>query len=941
MSLELIKVDFSEDIIDYCKNLLEETEQDVVFITSHKRPIRFLNKKLEFEEVLNTDFLTIEEFVEKINFEHFSDFRVHTTPERYLFFMELIAEKLSHVPNNLVSKGKEYLLLKWAKRLSNLFDEIERQLVVSNLRDFQYTETISEVKELLENLKTLYNSYDEKYKREKILFSGRMFKNAVNDIINSSNFLENYKDKVFIFVGFASLTNSEKEIVIKLAQNFCVKYIIQTDLNKRDKFEIDENVYSFDTFSLMDEVEKSLECTDNTEINSSFYKTNFQFYEFSNAHEEALFIAERINEILKNDKEVKLEEIGVVLPENFTLFPLLNVLSVKKINVTMGYPFYLTDVGIFIDALFNLLLELQKNQKTFKENSVSVLNLLKFLDSNITHMLNSEFQIEDIKSKIFSSNLSFYKFDDDSRLFKEIFILFLNCKSFDCFYEAFLKLFEYFDKSTLQMEENRFTAQMLQLFYQNIVTQLKHLKIDTNLDLLFFYHFLKEILKSVSIPFEGHPLQGVQILGSLEARMLSFKYLIYADANENIIPNLEEVDPLVPEDIKRELKLASYKDREKVVKYNFFRQIYSAKDVTICYRSGVSSSDKYLKSRFLEQLILSLEIEKKNKITPEIVSTPFGVLKKADNFLEKTTEIDEYVKNLKSFSPSALDIYLTCPYKYYLSKIKQISPFTNFKNIFEANTVGTYVHMLFEDGFNKYIDKEIEENDLDEIKKSILDNLKEGDKFFEAKSFKNKKNDETNRLRDYLLSQTPFEKKSLNAILEKRIENYFVYLLKDFKSFTVYETEYKMESCAYKLHGVADRIDKISDNDGGETIRIVDYKTGQSVNTPKVRKLSEISEFENYDQEEIVMLKDILVSSQMPAYLIMAEEKFENKNIEVNLFYLGKSRDNIKKLDNSHIDKYKLAIKNIISHMSESEKIYAVKDEHCRYCDYRNVCKFY
>ena len=941
MSLELIKVDFSEDIIDYCKNLLEETEQDIVFITSHKRPIRFLNKKLEFEEVLNTDFLTIEEFVEKINFEHFSDFRVHTTPERYLFFMELIAEKLSHVPNNLVSKGKEYLLLKWAKRLSNLFDEIERQLVVSNLRDFQYTETISEVKELLENLKTLYNSYDEKYKREKILFSGRMFKNAVNDIINSSNFLENYKDKVFIFVGFASLTNSEKEIVIKLAQNFCVKYIIQTDLNKRDKFEIDENVYSFDTFSLMDEVEKSLECTDNTEINSSFYKTNFQFYEFSNAHEEALFIAERINEILKNDKEVKLEEIGVVLPENFTLFPLLNVLSVKKINVTMGYPFYLTDVGIFIDALFNLLLELQKNQKTFKENSVSVLNLLKFLDSNITHMLNSEFQIEDIKSKIFSSNLSFYKFDDDSRLFKEIFILFLNCKSFDCFYEAFLKLFEYFDKSTLQMEENRFTAQMLQLFYQNIVTQLKHLKIDTNLDLLFFYHFLKEILKSVSIPFEGHPLQGVQILGSLEARMLSFKYLIYADANENIIPNLEEVDPLVPEDIKRELKLASYKDREKVVKYNFFRQIYSAKDVAICYRSGVSSSDKYLKSRFLEQLILSLEIEKKNKITPEIVSTPFGVLKKADNFLEKTTEIDEYVKNLKSFSPSALDIYLTCPYKYYLSKIKQISPFTNFKNIFEANTVGTYVHMLFEDGFNKYIDKEIEENDLDEIKKSILDNLKEGDKFFEAKSFKNKKNDETNRLRDYLLSQTPFEKKSLNAILEKRIEIYFVYLLKDFKSFTVYETEYKMESCAYKLHGVADRIDKISDNDGGETIRIVDYKTGQSVNTPKVRKLSEISEFENYDQEEIVMLKDILVSSQMPAYLIMAEEKFENKNIEVNLFYLGKSRDNIKKLDNSHIDKYKLAIKNIISHMSESEKIYAVKDEHCRYCDYRNVCKFY
>jgi CRISPR/Cas system-associated exonuclease Cas4 (RecB family) len=938
MSLEIVKVDFSEDIIGYCKGLLEETEQNVVFITSHKRPIRFLNKRLEFTKVLNTDFFTIEEFVEKINFEHFSDFKVHTPPERYLFFLELIVEKLPRIANNFISRGKGYLLLKWAKRLSALFDEIERQLLFSNLRDFQYVENILEVKILLENLKTLYEDYDRKYNENQILFLGRMFKNAA-DITKSESFITNYKDSTFVFGGFASLTNSEKKIIENLSNHFCVKYIIQTDLNCRDIFSIDEKEYSFDTFSLMAEVEKSLKYTDITEVNNSFYKTNFQFYEFSNAHEEALFIADKISEILKNDKDIKLEEIGVVIPENFILLPLLNALNVKKINVTMGYPFYLTDIGIFIDALFNLLIDLQKNKKNCSENRVSVPVLLKFLNTNISLMLDEKFNIAHIKQKIFSSNISFYKFDDDCKLFKEIFLLFLNCKSFNCFYEAFLKLFEHFDRSTLNRDENRFTVQMLQLFYQNIVTQIKKLHTNQNVDILFFYHFLQEILKSTNVPFEGHPLQGVQILGSLEARMLNFKYLVYADVNENIIPNLEEVDPLVPEDIKSELKLTSYKDREKVVKYNFFRQIYSAKDVTICYRSGVSSSDKYLKSRFLEQLILSLEMEKKEKIAPKIFNRSFAILKKLNNFIEKTAEIDEHFKNLNSFSPSALDIYLTCPYKYYLSKIKQISPFTNFENIFEANTVGTYVHILFEDGFKKYINKKLEKNDLEHIKYSILENLEKWDKFFEGKLFNNKEDEEIAKLKEYLLSQTHFETHALKVILNKRVENYFDTLLNDFQSFTVYKTEYQMKSFAYKLHGIADRVDKI-DNNGSETIRIVDYKTGQSVNTPKITKLSEILEFEDFDEQDIVKLKNILVSCQMPAYLIMADELFKDQDIKVSIFYLGRSKNNIKELDKINIDYYKLAIKNIISHMNESKKIYAIKDEHCRYCDYKNVCKF-
>jgi len=105
-------------------------------------------------------------------------------------------------------------------------------------------------------------------------------------------------------------------------------------------------------------------------------------------------------------------------------------------------------------------------------------------------------------------------------------------------------------------------------------------------------------------------------MGLLESRFLNFDFLLMLDINEGIIPSGNKVDPLLPETLKKQMGLSSYKEREELMKYYFFRTIFSSKDVILLYLSGSSSTEKFVKSRFIEQLILMIELKDQCVISP-------------------------------------------------------------------------------------------------------------------------------------------------------------------------------------------------------------------------------------------------------------------------------------------------------------------------------------
>ena len=51
-----------------------------------------------------------------------------------------------------------------------------------------------------------------------------------------------------------------------------------------------------------------------------------------------------------------------------------------------------------------------------------------------------------------------------------------------------------------------------------------------------YMQIINKVIGNLSIPFSGEPLEGLQLMGLMETRMLDFKHLIILSANEGILP---------------------------------------------------------------------------------------------------------------------------------------------------------------------------------------------------------------------------------------------------------------------------------------------------------------------------------------------------------------------------------------------------------------------
>ena len=881
--LEIIKIDLSIDFISQSKKIIENSPHKKIFyITPNKRPLWFLKRKLDVSFQLKTEFFTIDEFILFLVTNCYENLaQIHSKVERELFFLDFLME-LDEFKNE-----QDYKIFPFAKRLSNLFNEIDKQKLEDKLSDFIYTEQIEPAKKIVENLRTLYFKYLKKYN---FLYSGKLYRLASE--INNFSFL---KEHLIIFSGFVYLSNSEIDLIKKLSQETDVYFLIHTDLHNRDKI---ENI-TFESFKVIDEVVEKFNSKKISIIEGRFYKPYFEIYEFPTYHEEASFIVSLLKE-----KNFEKDKTAVILPDENLLFPLLSYLKNlghNSFNITMGFNFNKTEFGIFIENLLKTVIEIYLS-KTNKISAIQIYNLINsFIFSE-----NSEFELEKkrIENEI-TDEISIQNYKKIYSILKK----FLEIKSVSDLKEAFEYLY-----SIINFEKfDYFLKYTVSLFYEEFVNKLNQIK-PRKINPIFAYHFLKEIINDLKIPFEGHPLKGYQIMGMLEARGLCFENLIIADVNEKILPNTEKIDPLLPEPIKREIGLSSYKEKEALIKYNLFRLIYSSKKVYLLYRTGSTSDEKIEKSRFIEQIILTEKIDKVNK-------TQFILpLKKGFSGIEINEEIFNYFKKAK-FSPTELDLYMKCPYSYYLKKIKNIPEPVEINHEIPADKVGNFIHKIFEDSFKPYVDKTITFTGMKKICKKIKEKV--------------------NFVDEYFKELNSFQKKALKLIIEFRIDNFLDYILSDkdnFKNFKLIGVEKNYEN--KNLQGKFDRIDLIEEEN---RIRIVDYKTGLKVLYPHERKLEEIEKIEGeYSENNLKLLRKIIKSFQIPCYIILGKNHYPEKNITLTIYNLsaGKNEKIEHKFDDNKIDWFKKAITYIINFMRKANFLYAIPDNYCNYCEYRKMCKF-
>ncbi|NPB09849.1 MAG: hypothetical protein GXO17_05790, partial [Thermodesulfobacteria bacterium] len=121
------------------------------------------------------------------------------------------------------------------------------------------------------------------------------------------------------------------------------------------------------------------------------------------------------------------------------------------------------------------------------------------------------------------------------------------------------------------------------------------------------FSFLRDLLRNIRAPFEGEPLEGLQIMGLLETRLLSFRRVMVLDANEGYLPSVEEINPILPEGVKPLLGLPPREREEIIERYHFFGLVDGAEEVHLFYQSTISGKGetlgKKLRSRYVERLL--------------------------------------------------------------------------------------------------------------------------------------------------------------------------------------------------------------------------------------------------------------------------------------------------------------------------------------------------
>ena len=851
-------------IDDYSEKL-----SNTIVVLPNKRAKIFLIEALKKQvdtNILSPEIISIEEFIQDI-----ASIRAVDPIELLFEFYEVylsITEKASQQSFELFAN--------WAKTLLQDFNEIDRYLldpshVLSYLKDIEDIKKwgieVENKTQLLEKYidfwKLLPNYYQSLYNHllnKGIGYQGLIYREAVN---NLNHFSDSIKKKQFLFAGFNALNAAEERIIQHLIASDQAKIywdVDQTFLNDPyhdagfflRRFKESWKHYKSNPFEwIVDDFSQS---------------KNIQVIGTPKTIGQAKIAGSIIEKIIIENPNETLDKVAIVLGEENMLVPLLYSLpsSVGALNITMGYSSKNNPAQILIAKLFKMHTNaLSRNAKSYVLYYKDVLDIL-------THPLVEPYAKTGAFVNVINQNN--YTFITHHKLME------LNPNQSD----LFLLLFQKWEDGSMAVletisnllqtiktnlsndnEEEKITKAFVYAIFKTINKLINYYSKHSHIDKIeTLYAIYKQVIDLAEVSFEGEPLNGLQIMGVLESRVLDFETVIVTSMNEGKFPAGKSMNSFIPYDVKRELGLPTFKEKDAIYTYHFYHLLQRAKNIYLLYNTESEGLDAGEKSRFITQL----EVEKQakhtltheiyNAVLPETAYQPIKV-PKSESVMIRLKEIAE-----KGFSPSALTSYIRNPIDFYFQKILRISEVEEVEENIALNTLGTIIHETLEALYTPFIGKFLSESDIlgcfkvldDEVLKQFKLVYKEG----EIKKGRN------------LLA---FE------VAKRNVSNFLKVELESIKNGDAIKILHLEKGCEGILEHpslpfpikIAGKVDRIEERNG--VIRIIDYKTG------KVEKTNVTLKSWKGLTEEIKNDKII----QILAYAFMYEKEANGKPIEAGI----------------------------------------------------------
>ena len=649
--------------------------------------------------------------------------------------------------------------------------------------------------------------------------------------------------------------------------------------------------------------------------------------------------------------------------------PLLNSIpsNVCELNVTMGMPMNYNPVFNLFDCLFTLH-ETSFRLKNIGTNQIRVFHyhsILKIINNPyITTLyinLNPEKHtgVINIKTQeILNSNKALFTLDELEALFFGQVEFFNSIKpvfktwhkpgdALQCFNNILNVLKDTFIQNKNTNEDNEIFHEKIELEYifnysliiKRINTLLDDYDIVNSIPTL--RKIFNQITSVMNIPFFGEPLRGVQIMGMLETRTLDFENIILLSANEGLIPSGKNTNSFIPFDIKKEFNIPTYKDKDAVFAYHFYRLLQRCQNITLLYNTESDQLGSGDKSRFITQLIHELPKYNPNiTIEEKLLSVP--PVKDTVDFsinIPKTGDVINKVKEVavSGFSPTSLNSYINCKLQFYFKEIIGLKETEEVEETIDAATLGTVIHDVLQNIYTPYINKKFSADSINQMLKQVEQKTmlafkviyKDGDVRYGKNLLISKVANTI--LKNFLRSESELLKK-----IEKENGSMFIKLLEEpmETNITLKTTN---ETIDVKLKGNVDRIDVINN-----TYRIIDYKTGRT----------EAKELKLIDWESLIHDRQYSKSFQLLIYAYLFHKKYpeidftSRYEITSGIYSLRQISSGLMSVatpdrDNSVIfQKTEDYIKTMLCEMFDKDIPFSQTEElnNCHYCSFVSIC---
>jgi hypothetical protein len=693
-------ISFIEKLASYIHDTEIPTENLCIILPS-RRATKYLQKALFSvykRPLFSPQIMTIDEWVKSCSPRAVLD------PTRLMF--ELYAIHEQDFPQS--NQGFDEFM-KWGRTLLSDFDEIDRYLIPSD----QLFKNLAEIKELeswnfdstepspaqkrfmefWDTLPSYYTAFNQRLHSKNQAYAGSVYKELAEhiDLAFQAN-----KNRQYIFAGFNALSPAEISIMKQLKKMGRASILLEGDV-----YFFNNPIHEAGRFLRQNCELLELRPQDFLTDSITTEPKTFQVINCTQPTGQAKIAGHLLaNEIHPDDYS----DTVLLLGNEQLIVPVLKNIPqyVGKANITIGLPLKSTALRSWVDVLFRI----QESYVHTKPGSIYHKDFIRFIKHPFVQAIMTDEdrkQAQELETKILTNNwvlvyLKSLTFSPALQLLMEkTFLLWPTSKL-----DVVQHIRNINEVLHAHLDTQQYALEHAAIFhFDQAILKLANIleEYPLALQLKTFKTLFNQHWSHVSLAYYGNPIEGLQVMGLLETRMLAFKNLIIVGMNDGSMPPVNPIQTFIPMDLRKFHHLPMGGDKQSLFAHHFYRLLPYAQNCWFTYSSAESGMGMDEPSRYLRQLKFELRGAHPELIWNEAYYTVEDrdqdsqlISIEKDSIIQQ--RLDDYFAN--GTSASALRKFMVCPLDFYYRYLIGLGEEDSVEEEIEASSFGNFIHRTLE-----------------------------------------------------------------------------------------------------------------------------------------------------------------------------------------------------------------------------------------------------